>query len=340
MSLTPSVLLAQRQTFSKELQADIEQALLKMDEDPASEFEIDIQSTLVSIYHNLHSSEINFPPGYFDIEIHGLWAQIIACAKGTPADDTRQDELAMLVLRVRELGGVVNERNKEVVSEGKERLWSDLPHLVEDFRGEWERVKDMKPAHVKNLAAFTARLTGVGVCGDKLGYCMLQLCKQVLETEERPKAELLDAVMQWFKYCGQKLNRLTVSSVTFQDDAKVLPESLAVEAGVIESGFSVARWLFWRKRVKEFALSDDVELAAEGKWVFDEMMMVGRLTENRLPGEKVYWDKVTERMDRLLEERIRNGGITTVELEDIEHEIDLNWVDEVGEGDAENAVHN
>lgn len=118
------------------------------------------------------------------------------------------------------------------------------------------------------------------------------------------------------------------------------PGPLAVDAGVRESGFSVARWLFWRKRVKDFALSDDVELAAEGKRVFDEMMIVGRLTESRLPGEKIYWDKVTERMDRLVEKRIRTGGRTTVEMEDVEHEIDLNWVDEVGEGDAENAVHN
>jgi hypothetical protein len=334
MSLSPQDQLTHRRQFSSALQLEIAATLQKLDEDPASEFEIDIQSTIASIHHNLHIRSPLFPPGYTTIELHELWAQIIACAKGTPADDTRQDELAMFVLRVRELGGFVNEKNEEVVSEGEERIWGDLPYLLSDFVDAWEGMGGMKAAHVKNLAAFTARLTGVGVCVDELGYCMLQLCKQVLEMEESPKVELLPAVTQWFKHCGRKLNRLTVSSVTFQDDAKVAPGPLATEAGVRETGFSVARWLFWRKRVKDLALSDDVELAAEGRRDFDEMVMVGRLTENKLPGEKIYWDKVTEKMDRLLEERIRTGGRTTVELEDIEHEIDLNWVDEVGEGDA------
>jgi hypothetical protein len=327
MDLSPEDILSHRRRFSKDLQMDIEQALQKMDEDPTTNFDLDIESTLASIHHHLHSS--SFPAGYFTLELHDLWSQIIACAKGTAADDNRQDELAMLILRTREIGVVVNEGGEEVVSEGGEKIWSDLPGLVGHFKEAWEGVKDMKPEHVKNFAAFTARLAGVGICGDELGYCMLQLCKHVLETEESPKVELLPAVTQWFKYCGRKLNRLTIGSVTYEDDARVLPGPLAIEAGVREPAFSVARWLFWRKGVKEFAMSDNVELALEGKRVFDEMMMVGRLTESRFPGEKVYWDKVTEKMDRLLEDRIRTGGRTTVEMEDVEKEIDLNWVDEV-----------
>jgi len=239
----------------------------------------------------------------------------------------------MFVLRVRELGGVVSERGDEVLVGDGERVWGDLPYLTPDFVEAWDKIGEMRPLHVKNFAAFTARLVGVGICGDELGACMLQLCKYVLEVEESPKVELLPAVTQWFKYCGRKLNRLTVRSVTFQDEPQILP-ALASAAGVHKPGFSVARWLFWRQKVKGFALSDDVELAAEGKRVFVEMMMVGRLTESRLPGEKVYWDKVKEKMDRLLEERFRTGGRTTVEMEDVEHEIDLNWVDAVVTSDA------
>jgi hypothetical protein len=199
-----------------------------------------------------------------------------------------------------------------------ERIWMDLPYLASDFRDVWENALDMKPHHMNNLAAFTARLAGVGVCEDKLTFCMLQLCKQVLETEQPADgtslAALLPAVSQWFKHCGQKLNRLTLSNRTFGEDSRTSPGPLARAAGVQGLGFSVSRWLFWRRRVKDFALSEDEKLRAEGKQVFDSMMMAGQDTQNKLPGEKRYWDKVHKAM------------YISVCMTDVE--VDVNWVDE------------
>jgi hypothetical protein len=107
-----------------------------------------------------------------------------------------------------------------------------------------------------------------------------------------------------------------------------LPGSLARAAGVEDTGFSVARWLFWRKTAKDFALSEDKNLAAQGKRVFDNMMMVGQITQSKLPGESRYWDKVGEAMHHELLERQKTGGKNSVDMEEIATVIDLNWVDE------------
>ena len=139
-------------------------------------------------------------------------------------------------------------------------------------------------------------------------------------------AEFLPAVCRWFIHCGEKLNKLCISNHTFADAARALPGPLAREAGVQENGFRVARWLFWRKRVKDFALSGDEKLAVEGKLVFDQMMMIGQETQNKLPGESKYWEKVWDTMHQELAERQKNGGNPSVDIEDVE--IDLNWVDE------------
>lgn len=239
----------------------------------------------------------------------------------------------MQILQVRELGVVVNtegEVSREARTEEGERIWVDLPYLVEGLRQVWEEMLEMKQSHRSNLAAFTARLVSVGVRGDELAFCFLQLCKQVLETERQEGqptiAELLPAVSCWLRRCGEKINRLTVNNHVFADDARVLPGALAQAAGVQETGFSVARWLFWRGVVKDFAISGDEEVAKEGKRVFDQMMRTGKITQNRLPGESRYWEKVHEAMSEELSKRRMTGGKTSVGMEDIE--VDLNWIDE------------
>ena len=326
MPHNPEEQIAARLRMSENMKGYVDEALEMLDADPSSEFNVNIENMISSCNHRFHT--FTQPPGYWTIDLHDLWRQFIWCAKGTPADDTRQDQRAMQILHIRELGVVINsseEAPREALTPEGERIWVDLPYLAADFRDVWENALDMKPSHMKNLAAFTARLASVGVCEDRLTFCMLQLCKQVLETEQpaggAPLTELLPAVSQWFQHCGEKLNRLTLSSSTFEDDARTSPGPLAQAAGIEETGFCVSRWLFWRKKVKDFALSGEERLAAEGRQVFDTMMMVGQNTRNKLPGESRYWDKVYEAMGRMV--HTKSGGVSMAEVD-----IDLNWVNE------------
>jgi Protein of unknown function (DUF3632) len=248
---------------------------------------VNIESMVISCNHRFKA--FAHPPGYWAIDLHDLWRLFIWCAKGTPADDTRQDMRALQIVHIRELGVVISTETepREALTEEGERIWVDLPYLTADFYTVWESALGMKPSHMNNLAAFTARLTWVGVRNDELAFCMLQLCKQVLETEQpaigAPLEELLPAVFQWFKYCGEKLNRLCISNHTVAGEAKFFPGPLAQAAGVHKTGFSVDRWLFWRKIVKDFALSKDEKIAMEGKRVFNQMMMISQFPQDKLP---------------------------------------------------------
>lgn len=244
-----------------------------------------------SCNHRFHA--FTHPPSYWAIDLHDLWRIFIWCAKGTPADDTRQDMRTSQILEIREHGIVISteEEPREALTEEGERIWVDLPYLTADFRCAWENALGMKPTHMNNLAAFTARLARAGVRTDELAFCMLQLCKQVLETEQpvsgAPLAELLPAVFQWFKHCGEKLRRFCISNYTVAEETSISPGPLARAAGVHETGFSVGRWLFWRKVVKGFALSKDEELAMEGRRVFDQMMVMSQCTQTQPLGDLV-----------------------------------------------------
>ena len=218
MTLTAEERIASRQKMSDMMKGHVEEALEKLDADPSSEFDVSIESMVSSCNHRFHA--FTQPPGYWAIDLHDLWREFIWCAKGTPADDTRQDMRTMQLLRLRERGVAINteeEIPREARTEEGDRIWVDLPYLVADLRDAWENALQMKPAHLTNLAAWTARLAGVGVGGDDLAFCMLQLCKQVLETElptDGPsEVEILPAIYQWFKHCGDKIYRLCISKL-------------------------------------------------------------------------------------------------------------------------------
>ena len=68
------------------------------------------------------------------------------CAKGTPANDTRQDMRALQILYIRELGMVINTETepREALAEEGERIWVDLPYLTADFLIVWENAFGMK----------------------------------------------------------------------------------------------------------------------------------------------------------------------------------------------------
>ncbi|KAF8858505.1 hypothetical protein BDZ45DRAFT_673942 [Acephala macrosclerotiorum] len=282
MSPTAEEKIASRQRFSDRMAGNVEEALEKLDANPSSEFDVNIESMIMSCNHRFKA--FTHPPGYWAIDLHDLWRLFIWCAKGTPADDTRQDMRASQIVYIRELGVVISTETepREALTEEGERIWVDLPYLTADFYTAWESALGMKPSHMNNLAAFTARLVEVGVRADELAFCMLQLCKQVLETEQpaigAPLDELLPAVFQWFKHCGEKLKRLCISNHTVTGEPKFDPGPLAQAAGVHKTGFSVDRWLFWRKIVEDFAKSKDEKIAVEGKRIFNQMMMISQFT--------------------------------------------------------------
>ena len=198
------------------------------------------------------------------------------------------------------------------------------------------------PTHRHNFAAFTARLLALGVCDSSISWCALWLLREALETS-RPLlvpaeggngrerelvsvAELLPAAVEWFQYSSYKLLTLAVENHSFEAEAgsshTSVPGELAQSASVEQAGFSVSRWIFWRTRLREICLCEDIEAAKVARRGFDVMIISGRLMGYDIPGEAKYWAKV----EKALEEELTRSGKVSVSAEDIC--IGLDWVED------------
>jgi len=127
------------------------------------------------------------------------------------------------------MGVLTCSREKIVVATASngQKVWVDLPYLADDLRKRWIEHSNMAFQQRINLAAFTARLASVGVCGNALGPCALLLFRDALEVprmlaKSNPATldanqvsieELLPAVNAWMTVASYKLINLTPRSV-------------------------------------------------------------------------------------------------------------------------------
>jgi len=221
------------------------------------------------------------PPHIIDYDIHMLWDLFIEAAKGYGKDNTKQNQFALQVLYVREMGTLTcgDQRMVAQASNGQ-KIWSDLPWFEEDFCIAWADEK-MSVDQRSNLASLMARLAAVGVGGNCFTGAALTLFRNVLETADsatQNKQEVstydpLPFVATWLFYCPHKLRFLALKSVkNFRsEDAALGP--LAIKAGVVNEGFSVLRWEFWTKRIVELGQSKDEKVAELAASLVDTMDM-------------------------------------------------------------------
>lgn len=302
-----------------------------------------------------------------EVNLHDLWDMLIQIAKVTPAISPEHDRLVTLVLMARELGTLTrpkkddnttsNEVRETAILPNGQRLWNDLPYLMEEIQDAWTKESaGFTATERENLAVLTAKLCAVGVYDTELSRCALWVIRETLESErpltitpskgekdntDIPKqgvlsiADLLPACLAWFLYNNFKLLKLAVknydpivpeTSKSHNEGGVVqsftAPGDLAVKANVTRSGFSVARWLFWRQRFKEVSRSGNDEVAKLAKKGFEKMIGTGIALGLDIPGEKTYLKKTFEALDR---EFVARGMVECVGTDDVE--IDMDWAD-------------
>lgn len=282
---------------------------------------------------NYRYIQSNLPITIFEQDIHDLWYMFFQTAQITDADSPEHDRLVSQLIYAKELG--TSQRITGPTADTF-RLWTDLPYLVGDIREAWEK-KSMKlrPTQRHNFVAFTARLLALGVCDSGVSLCALWLLREALETprpliqaevdgDEVSVAELLPATIEWFQQSSPKLLSLAVKNRSFAEvDSQIsLPGELARNAGINQAGFTVSRWVFWRKRFKEICRCENAQVAKEARLGFDAMISSGRLMGYNIPGEANYWAKV----EKALEEELVRSGNASVSLEDIA--VGLDWADD------------
>jgi hypothetical protein len=318
------------------------------------------QDTLQSLRDGTMSLSVPYFSHQVNVEqigehLRDLWDELIHIAKIIPASSSEHDRMVTLILEARELGTFVrqkkdasfDEEREEAVLPNGQRLWTDLPYLVQEFQGSWTNESmTFTATQRESLAVLTAKLCAVGVCPNELSYCALWLFRETLEVH-RPLApssreggdskyphptviDLLPANLAWLRHGKFKLAKLSVahydpSPAVSDDNVQVLtaPGDLATKANFLQNGFGVARWLFWRQRFKELSGCGDERVAKLAKACFEEAVLTGLHVGLDIPGEKKYLSNLFKALDR---ELIARGMIGSVGPEDIE--IDMDWADE------------
>ncbi|KAM5458262.1 hypothetical protein MaudCBS49596_000175 [Microsporum audouinii] len=290
--------------------------------------------------------------------LHDLWDELIHAARTTPALNPEHDRLVVLIMKVRELGPFpVNQKDRDVLPPAEirdtatlpngERLWVDLPYLVQEIQDSWiNESMGFSSAERQSLAVLTAKLCAVGICSDSLSHCALWLFKEALETERpdisslpsarlgdgseedsRPTIlDLLPACLEWLKHNNTKLAKLSLvnydpgNSTADADGLLTTPGELAIKSNVRQPGFSLARWLFWRQRFKDLYRSGNEPLIKMGRACFDESIFSGLGAGLIIPGEKIYLDRLFEAIDKELAARGNIGSVDATEVE-----IDMDW---------------
>jgi hypothetical protein len=268
--------------------------------------------------------------------LHDAWDEFIHAAKIIPAGNAEHDRLVTLLLQMRELGSFHRkrmDRNGEMevteMSNGQ-IVWTDMPYLLDDLLQYWfNESTSLSSEEIENLAAFTSKLCGSGVCANDAGGCALWLFKQALENDaDTLLHKLLPACIQWLSNANFKLAKLSVENCTpaAKDLSALLPGSRLKEVGVTEPGFSLERWLFWRDRLGKLYVSADPEISKLARQGFELMIKTGREVGIKIPGEKVYLERLFVALDQELISRSAKGYKDCVEPKDIE--IDPAWANE------------
>ena len=242
------------------------------------------------VAHTYAMTEPSKPIQVIELEIREVWYLFILAAMSIDAHHPAQDRLTRLVLWAQELGVIkrstkTSEGDELVVEEAVTsdgRIWVDLPFMVHHVQKGWKNV--MSPSTLPNqrcnLAAGIARLAGLGVRNEAFSECGLDIMRQALETprsddptsghkschgtEEGTSlslSELLPVVQIWLHFAGDKLLRLCVSDHRDTDPTWNTVNSpigtLARDAAVDSQGFSLARFLFWKKRLQDLKEAED-----------------------------------------------------------------------------------
>lgn len=304
-----------------------------------------LRDDLIRIGHRYYDHTIEID----DVEelLHDAWDELIHAAKVIPSGSSEHDRLVTLILEMRELGTF--ERSKTAGGPGDERtaavtskhelLWTDIPCLADDLQKYWvEESSTLSGVERRNLATFTAKLCGSGVCAASLSSCALWLFRQALEidrsltvsssprdanTPPTPLTELLPACVEWLTYSNFKLAQLSATGhcpmiATILIDAHVPPQNLA-----LDHTFSMQRWLFWRQKFGELYVEGLEGVSKPARKCFELMISTGHAIGLDMPGEKKYLDQVFKALEKELVIRGSKGCVTP---EDIG--IDPTWANE------------
>ena len=192
-----------------------------------------------------------------------LWSawQAVITAADTP-DDSARSRLVELLGAIKGRGVLMRADGEACVVWGM-RAHVDLPVFGAQMRQMWNFPPPAASAESwANLNAFAAQLTAVGL--DFSLYAIWAL-RNALEEDGREALQVLPAAVQWLRHAGPVLASLALESAADSYGRDQLGK-LCRDADLIDRGFTVRRWNFWRGRLEDIAATggEFAEAAREG----------------------------------------------------------------------------
>ena len=176
----------------------------------------------------------------------------------------------------------------------------------------------------RNLAAFSSKVLAIDIGSDSPAQVTLWYLREALETEDEAKTiTLLPTTIVWFENANISLLNFSVTNKFShkQDNSHLLGlGALGHKSGIETHGFSINRWLFWRKRLQELSHYNDPKVAKEAKKGFMVMISSGREVEYDILGEAKFHESLQK---ALWEELVKSGKES---LDGGEIDINVDWV--------------
>ncbi|KAH7129809.1 hypothetical protein B0J13DRAFT_563381 [Dactylonectria estremocensis] len=251
-----------------------------------------------------------------------IWHMVIEMAKALDKDDPFQEHLITLIIWTKELDSLHRALH---MTEPTAAAWESYG-FVNSLHASWEQLLSTGDLSQQcSLASFSAKALALGIYGDSVGPTALWCLREALETDDQAKtAALLPVTVAWISHCRHKLLTFSATKRLCEEQSKAqlqTPALLARKSGINEPGFSMERWLFWRRRLQELSHSSDSEVAEEAKKGFIIMINTGRELSFDAPGEV----RFSERLQAAMFEELKRTGKDSVDSDDIN--IDVDWVD-------------
>ncbi|RKK96685.1 hypothetical protein BFJ63_vAg4675 [Fusarium oxysporum f. sp. narcissi] len=249
-----------------------------------------------------------------------LWYMFFKASTAMDSDSLLQDRLVLLLLWTRQFDLVY----KELYTGQKiSRNWESYG-FAQSLQTFWEAlVKEGSEAELRSLATFSAKVLASGICEDQISSTGLWYMRETLETSNDNIAKFLPGAIVWMELCPHALLRDCVLKADEQQS-----EQSSLNLGLLgqdqcedETGFSMTRWLFWRRRFQKLSHHPDTSLAQLAKKGFMAMIHCGRDVDYSVLGEDVF----AERLQATMWAELVKSGKESLDGDDID--IDPDWVD-------------
>ncbi|KAK7430473.1 hypothetical protein QQZ08_002992 [Neonectria magnoliae] len=313
--------------FLQEVQESIDAEYANVEESSGKKAEDTLgQLTSIQSFCLLFIKEASTkPPAEFETQKQGLdllWQMFIRGAIHCDKDPAFHDRLLSLLLWTKELDSLCKAIRPD---KGPITAWESYG-FANSLQASWEQVvKTGIVTQQSNLAAFSAKALALGVYGEAIGLTALWYLREALETDDDYKTiTLLPAAVIWMDHSRHKLFTFSVLNQSYEDQTNnslQTPGALIKRENIDHPGFSLKRWLFWRRRFQKLSHHEDPRVAKEANKGFMCMINCGRDMDYEVLGEA----RFTERLQRAMGEELVRSGKPSVDGDEID--IDVHWVD-------------